>query len=151
MADLRGFLARFRPAAAPGAAGPRGVPADRLAEHAAELAPLFELLAATEAESARIVDDAERQAAESRNRAEIQAAALLDEARRKTDAARNGPVEAARIRAREEEAAAASEASARADRIRRRAADRLPAVVDRAVTPLLATLTPAVSSERSAG
>jgi vacuolar-type H+-ATPase subunit H len=56
------FLSRFRPAGAPGAASRAGVPADRAAELAGELGPVLALLDATQAECARKVADAEREA-----------------------------------------------------------------------------------------
>src|SRR5512135_1507062 len=53
MADLRDFLARFRPAGTPGAAR-AGVPADRPAELEAEVGPVLALLAGTDAECGRL-------------------------------------------------------------------------------------------------
>jgi hypothetical protein len=54
MPRVRDLLYRFRPAGAPGAATAAGVPADRSADLAAELEPLFALLASTEQECAEI-------------------------------------------------------------------------------------------------
>ncbi|HEU4349929.1 MAG TPA: hypothetical protein VFR35_19300, partial [Actinoplanes sp.] len=50
MPRARDFLERLRPAGVPGAAGPAGVPADRVSEIAAELEPVFAALAGVEDE-----------------------------------------------------------------------------------------------------
>ena len=52
MATLRDYVRRFRPAGAPGAAAPAGVPADRGAELDAELAGVFEELRGASEEAA---------------------------------------------------------------------------------------------------
>ena len=54
MPQWRDFLERFRPAGTPGAAAQGGVPADRIADTAAELEPVFMMLDDVHAEAARI-------------------------------------------------------------------------------------------------
>ena len=56
MPRVRDVLYRFRPAGAPGAASSAGVPVDRSADLAAELEPVFALLADTEQEVCRLYD-----------------------------------------------------------------------------------------------
>jgi hypothetical protein len=58
MPRVRDVLLRFRPSGTPGAATAAGVPVDRANEVAAELEPVFDLLAETERECARIIEDA---------------------------------------------------------------------------------------------
>jgi vacuolar-type H+-ATPase subunit H len=63
MPRIRDLLYRFRPASAPGAASASGVPADRTADMAGELQPVFAQLSATEEECRGLVQSAEQQAA----------------------------------------------------------------------------------------
>lgn len=58
MPRVRDVLQRFRPSGAPGAATAAGVPVDRAHELAAELEPVFALLAETERECAVVRDRA---------------------------------------------------------------------------------------------
>jgi hypothetical protein len=130
MPHWRDFLDRFRPAGAPGSATARGIPVDRAAAAAAELMPLLVLL-----------DDVQDEAEQLRRAAGTRAATML----------RAGELEAVEIvsRAREGAEAVAAQAASRtvaaagddrlggaspaADDIRTRAAQRMPAYVDRAV------------------
>lgn len=74
--EWRQFLGRFRPAAVPGPAASAGVPADRRVEAAAELAPVFALLADVETEIATITADGAERARRIRGDAEGTAAAM---------------------------------------------------------------------------
>lgn len=65
----RDFLERFRPAGTPGALAARGVPADRVAELAAELAPVFALLEPVQQQSAAIRARAQAEADQRRTAA----------------------------------------------------------------------------------
>jgi hypothetical protein len=56
MPELRDFLARFRPAGAPGTAARAAVPADRSRELEAEVEPVLALLEDTDAERKRIIE-----------------------------------------------------------------------------------------------
>ncbi len=89
MPQLGDFLNRFRPAGAPGAASRAGVPADRAAELSAELDPVLALLAATDAECARLVTAAEQEASEFAAQARDEAASIAADAVRRAEEARN--------------------------------------------------------------
>ncbi|MGE5131960.1 MAG: hypothetical protein ACM32E_03510 [Gemmatimonadota bacterium] len=133
MPEGRDFLDRFRPAGAPGSAARAGVPADRARELADELDPVLALLDDTHAECERIVADAGREAER------IMAAARSEAARTAADAdtrARATRDEASRrllAQAGDRVAAATTAAGHDADRARERAAQRLPALVAKAV------------------
>lgn len=75
MAALREIFSRFRPAVPPGAAAGGGAPADRAAQHEAELEPVFASLS-----------DAEEQAERLRRQAAREAAAIRAEGARDADA-----------------------------------------------------------------
>lgn len=140
MADLRDFLARFRPAGAPGAAR-AGVPADRSAELEAELGPVLALLAGTEAECGRLIEQARRDAARVTDQARAEAAAISAAAGRRAAAAREQAGRQAVAAARDEAAMAAQDAERQAARIREIAAQRMPALVGQAVD-MIRRLTP---------
>lgn len=136
MAQWTTFLDRFRPAGAPGAAGPRGVPADRRADAAAELAPLLPLLDDIESEADRIRTDARDRADQLRRDAARQAACTVQTAR-----AGAGEV-AARAAFEVQAAAAADETAAEAAHaaelaaVRTAAAARMPDYLNRAAAQL---------------
>lgn len=131
MIAWRDHLRRFRPVGVAGAAAQAGVPVDREAETRSELAPVFDLLTDVEAELVR-----------TREAARAEARRRIDEARRQAE----GIVAAARDRAATVRAEAAAQVRADAGRapsgaveaavarIRDRAARRLPALVELAVT-----------------
>ena len=75
------ILDRFRPAGAPGPAGPVGVPAAADQGPAVELAPVFAALAADVETCRRLVDEARREADRVLSRAREQAAAIIAQAR----------------------------------------------------------------------
>ncbi|WP_067453172.1 hypothetical protein [Actinomadura macra] len=135
MPAVRDLLERFRPAGAPGAAAV-AVPADRRSVLAAELEPVFALLAGTEEERHRLADEAERDARAVRDAAREEAAALVRRA--KADAAAERAEAAAAVRRGAVEAEQARVAAAReeAARIGAVAAARMPELVERAVRAL---------------
>jgi cell division septum initiation protein DivIVA len=102
------ILDRFRPAGTPGAAGRPGIPADRSADAAAELTEMLALLDDAQEEAARTRQAAADRAQEIRSAAYRQAAELLAKARD----------DAETVRARSE-ADALREAGADEDDIRR--------------------------------
>lgn len=129
MAGLRDLLMRFRPVSTPGPAA-TGVPADRTAELAAELAPTLALLDRTAGQAAAVreaaLHEAERIRAEAARQAERLVAGAVDRSGRvRTRAAarhsERGRRDAAAIRATGQRDAAA---------LVYRAAARLPAVAD---------------------
>jgi hypothetical protein len=99
MPRVRDVLQRFRPSGAPGAATAAGVPADRAHELAAELEPVFALLADTERECADIVDRARRAESGIRVREAERARGVLAAGRARVEAERAAA--AARSRGRE--------------------------------------------------
>lgn len=110
MPRVRDRLYRFRPAGAPGSASAAGVPTDRGADLAAELAPLFAELAKTERECADISAHAERDAAEVRARDAERARNLVTAARARLDGERADAV--ARLRQLDEANSAAAAVAA---------------------------------------
>jgi vacuolar-type H+-ATPase subunit H len=98
------ILDRFRPAGAPGPAGPVGVPATGEQGPAAELVPVFAALAADVQACRTMVEEARRDADRALSGAREQAAAIIAQARLDEGAER------ARAAARVEQAAAAQDA-----------------------------------------
>lgn len=88
MPQWRDFLERFRPAGTPGAAAQGGVPADRTADTASELEPVFLMLDDVQAEAARNLRRAAEQADEIRKDAGRQAAQIVAEAQAQAETAR---------------------------------------------------------------
>ena len=132
MADLRDFLARFRPAGAPGAAR-AGVPADRPAELEAEVGPVLALLAGTDAECGRLIERARRDAGRVTDQARAEAAAISAAAGRRAAAAREEAGRQAVAAARDEAATAVRDAERQAARTRELARQRMPVLVGQAV------------------
>jgi len=133
MPRVRDLLYRFRPAGAPGPATAVGVPADRTAETALELAPLFVLLAETEADCARIQDRADHDAVELTQVSRERAAAIVAAAAERADAEQaTARTEAERV-AEVGSADALGAAQREAMGLGARAAARMPAQVELAV------------------
>jgi vacuolar-type H+-ATPase subunit H len=131
--QARGFLDRFRPAGAPGAAARAGVPADRARELAVEVEPVLALLDGTHAECEQIIEAARQEADRIAAAAHAETARIGQEAERLARIARDEAAGEILARARAE----ASEAEAGADQqvlqIRRLAKHRLPELVNTAV------------------
>lgn len=90
---VRDLLERFRPAGAPGAATPAGVPSDRATALSDELGPVLALLADTEQECARIRREGEDLATRVRTDAAARSAAAVAAGRDRAEAARAEVVE----------------------------------------------------------
>lgn len=133
MSPVRDFLQRFRPAGTPGKAAAAGVPADRARDLAAELEPVFALLAEAEAERSRILAEAERDARQIRDTGHRRADDLVATAQRRAQGVRADAAAAALARAETEAAFAARSAEQEAQAIREHAAQRMPGYVGRAV------------------
>lgn len=88
MPQWNDFVDRFRPAGTPGAAARPGVPADRSAEAAAELTPLFALLDDTQDEVERIRSAAAERADEILRAAHRQADQIAAQARADAESVR---------------------------------------------------------------
>lgn len=134
MAQWRDFLGRFRPAGAPGAASPRGVPANRIADVATELAPLFALLDDIHAEVEQIRSRAVAEAEALRAAGAAQAAATVAQARDRAESVAGEAADAVRARAAAEETALATAHAVALVRLRTRTAARMPGYVERVVT-----------------
>lgn len=139
MPSTRDLLQRFRPAGAPGAATATGVPADRIEEREAELAPVFHLLEDAVAEAARIRQEA---AAEAQRRPQ------------QARAAASASVAAARLEVSSIRAHALAEAQQEATDLARASAavaeDRAHSIGDRSRRTLAADVTAVVARVRAA-
>ena len=127
------FLSRFRPAGAPGAAAPAGVPVDRAAEAAAELEPILVLLVEAESACAAVRERALQDAKDVRERARARADGQLAEARSRADGERAAAAAGARARGQAESARLAGQAERRATTRRELAEQRMPGYIDRVV------------------
>ncbi|MEV5845326.1 hypothetical protein AB0M32_25480 [Streptomyces sp. NPDC051985] len=138
--SLRDFLERFRPTGTPGAAA-TGVPPDRAAERAVELAPALARLTAVQQEAARIraAGDADAQAI--RRDAELKAADVVATAREQAPGVRREAAESFVRQAAREAVAVRAAADRTADAVRRRGRARLPALVDAAVAEVMRSVT----------
>ena len=136
----RNLLERFRPVGTPGAATPAGVPADRTADAATEVAPVLAALRPTLDECATIRTAAEEMARQRVADAEEQAQRLL--AQFQLEAPEERAVSAAAVRQSGQAAVEQllGDATEEARRLRERAASRLPAVVDHVVALVRADL-----------
>jgi hypothetical protein len=150
MARVRDVLYRFRPAGTPGAAGAAGVPTDRVADLATELAPVFALIEPAERDCAAIVASAEREAAEIRERAAAQARLLTADARAHADADRAQARAEALERTAAESAGIQVAAQRSAEELRSQAEERIPALLEQAVAAVR-VLTGAVPENPAAG
>lgn len=130
MAWTRDFLRRFRVAASPGAASAVGVPADRVAETAAELEPVFARLADAQTAAERIRAEAAAEAQQVLRRAEAEATALVAAARRDAEAERAAAALDASRRQDEARSRALAAADLEAAEVRRHAAAAMPEHVD---------------------
>lgn len=133
MPTARDILRRFRPVGTPGPAAPPGVPADRAAELARELQPVFDELAAAQEEAGRIRLEATAEARARRERAAAVAADGVASARRDAAGLRAAATTDALRRAGEEGTAGHAAGQGEAEAVERRAAQRLPAMVERVV------------------
>jgi len=132
MPDARAILRRFRPAGAPGAATPGGVPADRVAERDAELSQVFALLEDVQAERVALLAAARDAAGARRAAARSHAEALLLEGRRRADAERAAAAAEVQQELRRELDAAVRDARREAGRIRQMSVARMPQLVSAA-------------------
>ncbi|MET0765951.1 MAG: hypothetical protein ABWY29_13885 [Blastococcus sp.] len=145
MPTARDLLQRFRPVGTPGAAAPAGVPADRGAELSRELQPVFDELAGADEEAGRIRLVAAAEARARRDRAQQQASALVEAARRNAQRARADAAAALVRQAEEEDTAVLAAADQDAAAVTRQAASRYAGLVQqvvRAVRDLAAERTP---------
>ncbi|MGW5520223.1 hypothetical protein [Nocardia africana] len=123
------FLERFRAAAAPGAAAPRGVPADRARGAAEELQPLLMLLDPVEDEAARIRRIAQAHAAQLRRDGDRQSEQAVANARASMESVAEQAMSSALAETFEE----VGDADRVVRQLEANVAQRLPEYVDRAV------------------
>lgn len=136
---LSDILRRFRPAVAPGPAGPAGVPVDRVAEAEAELARVFVALEPAVAEAEQVRQSA-RLAADARRRDAIEAAEqIVAAARGRLDILRAEAASAQITALAGARAALDAEARAEVDRVRGLAAARSGEIVAHALAGVWAT------------
>ncbi|MFI1169349.1 hypothetical protein ACH4UM_38760 [Streptomyces sp. NPDC020801] len=126
---FRDFLARFRPAGTAGAAA-AGVPADRGAQRAAELQPLFDLLDPAQDRAAAIRQQAEREAGRIRQEAGRQADEIVAGALARRAEVHEAGFAAGRGAVTEQADEIRRAGRSAAHRLRRRAESRMPALVD---------------------
>lgn len=138
MTRVERILERLRPAGAPGTAALAGVPADRVAELAAELAPVLACLDGVQAECDRIRADAAVEADGRRRVAVERARQLVTEGRRSAEAERTAAAAAVEHKVTVEAAAARADAERSAAAVRERAGTRTAALVDRVTAMVLA-------------
>ncbi len=138
---LSDLLQRLRPAGAPGPAGPVAVPTEDEDAAAAELAPVFEVLAPVLAEYEAIRSAAEEEAEEEIARGHRDAARLVAEASERSSAERAAA--ATRVRRSGDVAADAllADAEAAAERLRREGRGRLGELTERVVANVRASAT----------
>ncbi len=139
MARKRDLLRRFRLIAVPGAAGLAGVPADREALLRDELAPIFDALSAAEDEATKVVATATAEGSTRRAHATEEAQRILDGAQDRAPSERVAAAEAATTSAESEAAELRTSAHEQAQRTARRAAERIPAMVNELTERVLST------------
>lgn len=137
------ILDRFRPAGAPGPAGPVGVPATGERGPAVELAPVFAALAADVESCREMVEEARREADEALSSAQEEAAALIARARLDEGAQRAGAAARVNLAASAQDARRLARAREDADDLERSRTAMLPgavrAVMDRLWSEQLAS------------
>lgn len=126
-------LDRFRPAGAPGGAAPAGVPVDRSAAVASELAVVFAQLADTEREAERIRAAGRTEAERLRKVAAQRAAAVVADAHQRAEAERAAAAADRQRAALEEEQRILAAATAEGQRVRVVSEQRMPEYVARVV------------------
>ena len=125
----RDFLERFRPVGAPGAPAARGVPADRVAELAAELAPVLALLDPVQAQADAVLEDARAEAERRRNAARSVAEREVATARRRAESERATAAAGATRAADEQAGLDLATAQRAADEVASTSSERLPGLL----------------------
>lgn len=131
--SLHTLLDRFRPAPPPGQPGPVGVPSQAAHPAVDELAALFLLVDAIQADCAAITSDAQREARQIVADATARATRIEADAERRAKTARDAESRAVRGNAQERVAAVLAEAQRDADEVSRRESAALDRRVESAV------------------
>ncbi len=129
MARSRDFLARFRPVGTPGAAATAGVPVDRIREQDAELGPVLDALAETQAQAAAIRAAAADVAGQHRRDGAARVEAVLRAGDDRAKADRTAALAAARAAAEVTVDQVVEDARTEAAAVAGRVATRLPGLV----------------------
>jgi hypothetical protein len=138
VARVERILERLRPAGAPGTAAASGVPADRVAELAAELDPVLAQLDPVQARCERIRSTGAAEADRRRRAGVDRARQVLAEARRAAEAERAAAAAAVERDVAAEATAARLAAEREAAAVRELAATRLGPLADRVVAAVRA-------------
>jgi vacuolar-type H+-ATPase subunit H len=133
MPRLVELLDKLRPAIAPGADSPSGVPADHRREVEAELAPLLAVVADYQLEADRARTAATERARRVLGDAGRRADLIVEHARRQAETVRAESMSAVREEAEAELTAIGADADRRTDLMRRGAEQLLPGVVEHVV------------------
>lgn len=149
MPRIRDLLYRFRPAGAPGVAGPAGVPVDRVSDLAAELGPVLARVDPVQQRCAEIVAQARRDAAQVVADEGEAARAVVSRARARFDAERAAAAAEVRQRWDREAGALLTAAEDDADVIRGHAADAVPHFVQDVVRSVESLVTGGAVAGRS--
>ena len=137
MTRVERILERLKPAGAPGTAAPAGVPADRVAELAAELEPVLARLDAVQAQCDRIRTDAVEEADRRRRFAVERARQVVKEGRRAAETERSAAAAAVEHQVTAETATARAAAERSAAAVRELGRTRTPELVDRVTAMVL--------------
>jgi len=140
MPQWRDFRERFRPAGTPGAAAQGGVPADRTADIASELEPVFLMLDDVQAEVTRNLRRAAEQADEIRKDAGRKAAEIIARAQAQAGTARAEAAAQSRALTAADNTRMAAERDQELEELRARADARMPDYTDRVVAAARALL-----------
>lgn len=130
-------LRRFRIGGVPGAPSSAGVPVDRVTELEDELAPVFEALAATQAQAAVLDAQAHERASRARAAGAERAAAIVAEARARASAEAAAAAADRRAIADDTRLAVLRAGELEAERVERSARERSPSLVDEIVGRIL--------------
>lgn len=149
MPRIRDLLYRFRPAGAPGVAGPAGVPVDRVSDLAAELAPVLASVGPVQLRCAAMVAAARREAADVLAEESEAARAVVARARAGFDVERAAAAAQVRQRWDREAGDLLTAAEEDAARIRRHAATVQPGYVQDVERSVGATVAAAALAVRS--
>ncbi|MGF7120592.1 hypothetical protein [Rhodococcus sp. AG1013] len=133
MPRSRDLLRRFRPAGTPGAAASTGVPADRVSELSAELAPILALVADDDAQADRVRAEAEQKAQRTTELAAQRARDRLTDARLRAEAERSAAAAQVGRGSAQQAERIVADARREADVVRERGRERIPDLVRRVV------------------
>ena len=140
MPRARDLLYRFRPAGAPGVAGPTGVPVDRSADANAELEHVLRSLAETERACDALLAQAQQDAERITAHAQSDEARLVREAVDRAESERAAATAAALDGARQDREALLAAAAQEAAQMHRHGQDRLEGYVRNVVASVSALL-----------